>query len=207
MEQLTQRQEKVLEYIESCYAKQGISPSFAEIAAHFCFKSNNAVTDYLKVLEKKGYLEYRRNLSRSIVPRRVRRIQAGEGQGIPLIGAIAAGAPIEAVENVETYITSAEAGLDNLDNDRFALRVKGDSMVGRGIHDGDIVIVRQQKSVGPHEVAAVRIGTEATLKYVRSDRAYIRLVADNPTVKTLVLTPADDFEVLGKAIGLVRNRI
>lgn len=207
MQKLTQKQASVLEFIETCYAENGTAPSFAEIAAHFGFKSNNAVTDYLKVLEKKGCLEYRRNTSRSIVPKRIRRVQREEEQGIPLVGAIAAGVPIEAVENVETYLSPADTGLDNPGRDRFALRVKGDSMVGRGIHDGDIVVIRRQQMVGPHQVAAVRVGTEATLKYVRRDRANIRLVADNPAVKTLILTPMDDVEVLGMAVSLVRTRI
>ncbi|OGS34086.1 MAG: repressor LexA [Elusimicrobia bacterium RIFOXYB2_FULL_49_7] len=207
-QRLTAKQEKVLEFIEGYYADHGNAPTFSEIAAHFHFKSNNAVTDHLKMLEKKGYLEYRRGMSRSLIPARIHRIRQEEKEpGIPIVGTIAAGVPIEAVENVESYLTPQEAGLSNRDQSRFALRVRGESMIGRGIHDGDIVVIARQKTVGPHDVAAVRVGNEATLKYVRRDRNNIRLVPDNPLVKTLILCATDDVEILGKAVSLVRPRL
>jgi len=80
-------------------------------------------------------------------------------------------------------------------------------MIGRGIHDGDIVVVKKQKTVNPNDVAVVRIGNEATLKYVRKDKGNVFLVPDNPTMEPFLASPDSDFEILGKVMGLVRKKI
>jgi repressor LexA len=243
MQRLTQKQRFVLNFIESYYNSNGFSPTFDEIASYFGFGSYNSVTDYVKVLRKKGYVDYEPGRSRNIVPKRVkrtceyedeslaewpslpsirpndlvnpgtlgeRRMYRGKRQvqaGIPLVGTIAAGQPVEAVENIESYFDWEAMGLDNSAGDKFALRVKGDSMINRGIRDGDIVIVHKQKSVNPREVAAVRIGDEATLKYVQGEKGRIWLVPDNDHMRPMAVTPGEDFEVLGVVVGLFRGKI
>lgn len=207
MRTLTKRQETVLEFLESFYAKNGFSPTFEEVAAHFNFKSNNAVTDYVKVLKKKGYLDFLPGKSRNLVPKRIRRLHESESARIPIVGAIAAGQPITASQNVEGHVEASSLNLKNGHQDKFALRVRGHSMVGRGIRDGDIVVIRKQPLVGVRDVAAVRIGGEITLKYVRRDRNNLKLVPDNPEVKTMIVRPEDDVEILGKAVRLLREEI
>ncbi|RMH68680.1 MAG: repressor LexA [Gemmatimonadetes bacterium] len=202
--ELTKKQKAVLNYIETYYARKGFSPTYEEIAERFGFGSYNSVTDYIKVLKKKGYLDNEAGKSRGIVPIRIAR-----NWSIPLVGTITAGEPIEAVQNIETYLNLSTMGIDNRNEDKFALRVRGNSMINRGIRDGDIVIIRKQKEVGKRDVAAVRVGNDATLKYVERTKTRIKLVPDNNRMKPLSykISPELDIEVLGKVIGLYRDGV
>ncbi len=203
-QELTKKQKEVLFYIESYYARKGFSPTYEEIARRFGFGSYNSVTDYVKVLKKKGYLTNEAGKSRGIIPKRITR-----SWSIPVVGTIAAGAPIEAIQNVEGYFDWEAAGLDNRIEDKFALRVKGNSMINRGIQDGDVVVIKKQKVIGKKDVAAVRVGSEATLKYVEKDEKFIYLKPDNRRMKAIKLKiePDLDVEILGKVIGLFRHKI
>jgi repressor LexA len=199
---LTAKQSRFLEFIESYCERHGFSPSFAEIAAHFKFKSLKAVTDYVAILRREGFIR--------VLPGRKQRnlvsTRAIAGPGIPILGAIAAGAPIEAIEQAEEFITPAMLGLSK-GTELFGLRVKGVSMINRGIHDGDIVLVRRQSIVGRKDVAAVRVGNEVTLKYVRQDDKRVRLVPDNDTMEPISIDPGADLQILGKVVRLIREEI
>jgi repressor LexA len=207
---LTDRQLQVLEYIESFISQNGMSPTFREIASHFGFKSPRAVTDHVAALRRKGMLDIiderkQRNL---VTLRPVAESELSAPMpGIPILGSIAAGNPIEAIEQTENYVTMDFLGLANATNNLFALVVKGDSMIQRGIHSGDIVIIRKQKVVTTKEVAAVRIGNEVTLKYVRPETNCVKLVPDNDALEPITVHPNDDIEVMGKVVKLIRRDV
>lgn len=201
---LTAGQSRFLEFIEEYCQKHGFSPSFAEIAGQFKFKSLKAVTDYVSILKREGFL-------RVLADRKQRNLVSTRSQGrvergIPILGAIAAGNPIEAIEQAEEFITPAMLGLSQ-GTELFGLRVKGMSMINRGIHDGDIVLVRRQSVVGRKDVAAVRVGNEVTLKYVRQEETRVRLVPDNDTMQPISIDPTADLQVLGKVVRLIREEI
>jgi repressor LexA len=202
---LTAKQSRFLEFIEDYCHKHGFSPSFAEIAAHFGFKSLKAVTDYVAILRREGFL-------RVLADRKQRNLVSTRPtgnaveRGIPILGAIAAGNPIEAIEDAEEFITPAMLGLSK-GTELFGLRVKGMSMINRGIHDGDIVLIRRQSVVGRKDVAAVRVGNEVTLKYVRQEETRVRLVPDNDAMQPISIDPTADLQILGKVIRLIREEI
>lgn len=120
---------------------------------------------------------------------------------IPLLGNIAAGEPLYAEENLETYIDPDDINAD------FALRVKGDSMIGDNIEDGHIVFVRKQSTVNPGEIAVVLIGNEATLKRVYISNNEIQLIASNPAYPPIIIRESDgqNVRILGRAVGIYRD--
>ena len=205
---LTEKQSRFLGFVESYCEKNGFSPSFADIAAHFGFRSLKAVSDYVDLLKRNGYLAVLPGRKqRNLVSRRVSPAGAGMARTIPLVGAIAAGRPIEAIENVEEHLTLDTLGLLNADNSMFAVRVKGDSMINRGIMDGDVVIVKKQKVVAKKDVAAVRVGSGVTLKYVRQEDRCVKLIPDNAAMQPITVKQEDDIEILGKVVKLIRKEV
>jgi repressor LexA len=206
MLQPTTKQRKILGFIEEYRKKQGISPSFQEIQAHFGYASVNSVQNHVGFLRKKGLLgskmgavgTKKRSLM-SLLPMPL--------ASVPLVGRIAAGVPVEAIENVETSIDLSSLGVDNSDNGYFALRVKGESMINAHILDGDLVVIKKQPAVGPHEVAAVLWNNEATLKYVRKDGERVTLVPANDAMQPRVVDEekVEAFEVLGKVVRVIRG--
>lgn len=201
MENLTEKQGKVLSFIEAYRKKHGTAPSFQEIQGHFAFASPNAATKHVRALERKGALSLRPRTARSIVP-----LRPAPGE-VPLLGRIAAGAPIEAIENVETKIDLSALGIDNEAGGYFALTVRGDSMIEAAILDGDLVVVKKQPEVAPGEVAAVRWNGEATLKYVRRKGDRMLLVPANGAMRPIVVDKekTESFEVLGKVVRVIRK--
>lgn len=204
---LTKKQKMVLDFIESRYVEAGRAPTYEEIAAKFKWRSANSVTNHVAALREKGYIAETGGKNRHVTPTRIVRMHPRQTTRIPLIGSIAAGAPIEAIENVETWFEWDALGVTNERGDKFALRVKGNSMVNRGIRSGDIVVVQRQSFVTRRDVAAVRVGSEVTLKYVKQEANSIRLIPDNDFVAPLTVAPTDDFEVMGKVVRLFREDI
>jgi repressor LexA len=204
---LTKKQNMVLDFIESRYVENGRSPTYGEIAKKFKWSSANSVTNHVAVLRKKGYIAETGGRNRHVTPTRVVRSHLRHSTRIPLLGSIAAGAPIEAIENVETWFEWDALGVSNERGDKFALRVKGNSMVNRGIRDGDVVVVQRQAFVTRRDVAAVRVGSEVTLKYVKQESSSIRLIPDNDFMAPLTVHPQDDFQVMGKVVKLFREDI
>jgi repressor LexA len=206
MLQPTSKQRKILGFIEAYRKKQGISPSFQEIQAHFGYASVNSVQNHVRFLRKKkllgskmGAVGTKKRSLMSLLPMPV--------ASVPLVGRIAAGVPVEAIENVETSIDLSSLGVDNADNGYFALRVKGDSMINAHIVDGDLVVIKKQPEVGPHEVAAVLWNNEATLKYVRKENGRVVLVPANDAMEPIVVDEdkTEAFEVLGKVVRIIRS--
>jgi len=197
---LTKRQREILDYIRLFIRENGYSPSLEEIGRHFGLSSVATVHKHVQHLVQKGQLRKAWNRSRSVEP-----VEEGGGPGaeIPLLGTVAAGDPIAAIEIPET-VTVPEALLRN-GRPLFALRVKGDSMIDEQIRDGDTVIVesRQDARDGETVVALIR-GEEATLKKLYRNGRTVRLEPANPALEPIVV-PADEVEVRGVVTGLVRS--
>lgn len=202
---LTPKQEKVLSFIEQYRREQGMSPSYQDIQAHFGFASPHAATKHVRALIAKGYVAVRwggrRNAVRSI---RSRRPDAGE---VPLVGRIAAGEPVEALELEEARYDLSSLGIDNAGRDYFALTVRGESMIDAHVLDGDMVVVKRQREVAPHDIAAVYWNGEATLKYVKRSGDSIRLIPANDTMEPISVRPehTESFRILGKVVRVIRR--
>jgi len=208
MKELTSRQREVLEFIRTFSERHGLPPAVREIGERFGFTAR-AAFDHLKALERKGMLERRvtaRRVSRTLVlsGRRAPR-RPGRGE-IPVLGRIAAGAPILAVENHEDSIPLAPEWLGAGGQDVFALRVRGESMVGAHIVDGDLVLVRKQETASAGDIVAALIDGEATVKRFARDGESVVLRPEHPTMKPIVVDPnRRDLRILGKVIGVLRS--
>jgi repressor LexA len=194
---LTKRQREILEFIRSFQAAKGYAPSLEEIAAQFKLSAVSTVHEHLVNLGRKGLLRRDWNRARSIEPLAVR-----EAREVPLVGTVAAGAPIEAIEVPESVGLPADlVGR----GDTFVLRVKGDSMVGDGILDGDLIIVEKRRRVENGALTVVLLrGVEATMKRFYHEGAAVRLKPSNPALEDIVV-PASEVEVRGVVVGLMRR--
>ncbi len=197
MQELTPRQQEVVAYIAEEIQTQGRPPTLREMAAHFGWQSDNAARQHLRLLEKKGALELNAHRSRGI------RLLHAPGGGVPLVGKVSAGQPLEAIENVEGHIHLDPELFP--EEDVFALRVRGDSMIQQGIHDGDIAIIRKQETAVHNEIVIALLNGEATLKRYRQYGRQALLHAENPAYKDIRIKKTDAFEILGVAIGILRR--
>lgn len=200
--ELSQRQEETLEWIKQFIARHGIPPTVREIGRGFGIKSSS-VFDILKALQKKGYLRRTKLGSRSleIIGEKLP-AQGCNCIQVPVVGRIAAGEPILAVENVEGTLTLEQDLVGS--HAVFALRVHGDSMVEAGILEGDYAIVRQQPMVENGQIAVVLLDDEATIKYFHRRRdGRVKLVPANKSMKPQVID-ASNVTVQGKVIAIKR---
>ncbi len=197
---LTRRQREIFDFIRRFVAERGYSPSLEEIGAEFGLSSVATVHKHVQHLVEKGFLRKAWNRSRSVEP-------VDEPSGgtvpLPLLGVVAAGAPIEAIEQAETIDVPRD--LVPSRGESFVLRVQGDSMIDEQIRDGDYVVVesRPEARDGETVVALIR-GEEATLKKLYRNGRTVKLVPANPSLEPIVL-PAADVEVRGVVTGLLRS--
>lgn len=200
MKKLTQRQEEIFTYLLDCVRDENYTPTVREIAARFGFRSTNAVRDHLAALERKGYIQRRDHVSRGI---EIAKEHFGEKQrGLPIVGRVAAGAPIMAIENLDGYL-ELEVLYDQ--DEHYALRVHGDSMIDAGIWDGDFCIVRDQPTVENGEIGVAIIEGEATVKRIQRDGNIIKLIPENELYQPIRVDPDTvDFRVGGKVVGIHR---
>lgn len=199
---LTKRQREILDYVESFLDAKGYSPSFEEIAAYFGYRSLATVHEHLSNLESKGYIRKNYNESRSIeLVRADMRLAAVE---LSLLGTVAAGEPIEAIEEQE-HISVPEDLVAGSPGAHYVLRVRGDSMIDEQIRDGDFVIIEERKDANDGEtVVALIEETEVTLKRFFRDGPRIRLEPANPSMQPIVV-PADRVRLQGVAVGVIRK--
>ena len=214
MEGLTKRQKKVFEFLIKGIQEQGFPPSIREIGKALGISSLRGVTGHLEALQRKGYIE-RGSGARTIRIQRARlatfgwwgQVQPlpfGSGAKVPLVGSIAAGQPILAEESIEDELLVDERFVPK--GTVFALRIKGESMIGAGILDGDYVLVHQQPTVQEGEVAAVLVGDEATVKRFHKRQGVVELISENPRIKPIRLTEKDPtIRILGKVCGVMRR--
>lgn len=204
MRELTARQREVLAFIRTFTQRHGVPPTVREIGEHFRV-TPRAAFDHLRALEKKGAL--RRRLAAGRTSRAL--ILADRGwatREVPVLGRIAAGAPLLAEENREGSLPVGVEWLAGKGEEVFALRVRGESMVNAHIVDGDLVLVRQQTSAEPGDIVAALLDNEATVKRFGREGDAVLLKPDHPTMLPIVVRPGQkDFKILGKVIGLVRG--
>ena len=200
---LTEHQQNVLEFITQSIRRDGRPPTIREIGSGFGIGSTNAVRGILNALEHKGHLKRHPFLSRGIELSKPP-TPAGSVVRVPILGRVAAGIPLLAVENLEGEIL-IDRDLIRTDNG-FGLKVKGDSMIEAGINDGDFVLARSDVQVEPGDIVVALIGDEATVKrWVPSQNA-IRLEPANPKFQPIVIKDEDpNFRIAGKVIGLYRR--
>ena len=206
--QLTSRQDEILEFIRERQVIEGVPPTHGEIADHFGLKSINGVRQHLRLMEKKGTLRLIRGQARGI--RLTLPFPSDHGHGIceiPLVGHIAAGLPIPAVEDAQETLNIGSGIFPG--SHLFALRVTGDSMIDAGILDGDMAIINQQPQVETGDIAAVVLDEEATLKRVFQEPGTVRLKAENAHYPDIVITRKSNLQVriAGKFVGLIRHNL
>ena len=197
---LTKRQREILDYLNEFIQQHGYAPSLEEIGRRFSLSSLATVHKHLTNLQEKGFIRRAWNRSRSVelVPTRL----GGRSVELPLLGFVAAGAPIEAVTGNETIaVPEAIAGK----RDSYVLRVKGDSMIDEQIRDGDYVIVEDRKSADNGEmVIALLSGSDVTLKTFYRENGRVRLQPANPTMQPIFVEP-DKVQVQGVVVGVMRK--
>ena len=200
---LTPRQERLLAFIEEQVARRGYAPTLREIAQHMDIASLQGVKDHMAALERKGYLRRVPGRRRAIELAAHRRRWPSSGGGVPILGQVAAGRPILAVENLEGVLALGPALLGG--GTHFALRVRGDSMDGAGIADGDHVVVLQQDTADPGDIVVALLGEEVTVKRLRKKGGEFLLEAANAAYAPVPLTgSAPAPRILGKVVGLYR---
>ncbi len=203
---LTKRQKEVLDYLVSFLNKRGYSPSFEEIAHSLKLTSLATVHKHLSTLERKGFIRRGYNQSRSIevtqLPKPVReQVIERHVVRLPLVGRIAAGRPLEAVEDRETISLGDFVRGQN----SFVLQVKGNSMQDDHILNGDYVVVEQTQVANPGEIVVALVGEEATLKrFYREVGGKVRLQPANAQMDPIVV-PASDVKIQGRVIGVLRK--
>jgi repressor LexA len=199
---LTKRQKEILDFLEEFLSENGYPPSFEEIARHFGYTSLATVHEHLENLKQKGYIRKSYNASRSIelVPTGLK-VSAIE---LPLLGQVAAGAPIEAIQDQET-IAVPEDFLSR-GGQHYVLRVRGDSMIDEQIRDGDYVIVNSRNTATNGEmVVALVHGDSATVKkFYRERDGRVRLQPANPSMSAMYF-PSHDVTVQGIVVGVIRR--
>ncbi len=196
---LTRRQKDILAFIESFLETHGYSPALEEIARHFGIASLNGVYKHLRVLEERGFISRLSNRARSI---RLVKLAETNMRAVPLLGRIAAGQPIEAVEDREE-IPVPESLLTRGNN--YVLRVEGDSMIDEQIRDGDLIIVEQRSLARDGEtVVALIDGERATLKKLYRDGDRVRLQPANSDLPPIYVDP-ERLRLQGVVVGLMRR--
>ncbi len=199
---LTKRQKEILDHIESFIDERGYAPSFEEIAGAFGYSSLATVHEHLSNLERKGYIRKAYNESRSI--ELVGHPSSSGSMELPLLGAVAAGLPIEAVEQSETL--AVPPNMLRAGKESFVLRVEGESMIDEQIRDGDYIVVNSQETATDGQTVVALVGGDsATVKKLyREKDGRIRLQPANPAMEPIVEDP-ENIQVQGVVVGVIRQ--
>lgn len=199
---LTKRQKQILDYLQGYVVENGYSPSYEEIAGNFGYGSLATVHEHLENLKRKGYIRKGHNESRSVevVPTEA----SVAAVRLPLLGLVAAGQPIEAVEDRETL--SVPEDFLRRGGRNFVLRVAGDSMVDEQIRDGDYIVVNSRERAENGEMVVALVDGEAATvkKFFRETDGNVRLQPANPTMKAMYF-PSDRIRVQGVVVGVIRR--
>ncbi|WP_153108719.1 transcriptional repressor LexA [Propionivibrio limicola] len=196
MIKLTPRQQEILDFIKTSLEVLGAPPTRAEIANAFGFASHNAAEEHLKALAKKGIIV--------LEPGSARGIRLVEQLGLPLIGSVAAGSPILAVENVQgRYAVDASLFKPRAD---FLLRVRGLSMINAGILEGDLLAVHRCGEARNGQIVVARLDDDVTVKRFQQKGSVVELIAENPDFEPIVVDTSEQPLVIeGIAVGLIRG--
>lgn len=205
MSPVSEKQTMILQFIEDFHSSRGYPPSLREIGHHFKIKSPNGVKYHLKVLEREGLISRNPKTSRGLMTP-----SSSKGRKIPVVGRVAAGGPSLAYEEVEREVVlDPELFGDSTTDDLFALRVTGDSMKGAGIFEGDIAVVRRQRTANLGDVVVALMDGEATVKRYMPRNGYIVLQPENEDYAPIILKgyQLNELMILGRVVGLLRTRM
>lgn len=221
---LTDRQQQILNLVQSAIERTGAPPTRAEIASELGFRSPNAAEEHLQALARKGVIELVGGTSRGIrlCSETLKALNESRGRQfslplpslaqltLPLVGRVAAGSPILAQEHIDqTYLVEASMFPRRPD---YLLKVRGMSMRDAGIIDGDLLAVQQAKDAKNGQIVVARFGDEVTVKRFRRTKHHIELIPENPDFETLIVPTGGEagelqFELEGLAVGLIRNHM
>lgn len=199
---LTKRQKEIFDFIRKYADKTGYPPTVREIGKAVGLHSSSTVHAHLANLEKVGLLRRDPSKPRAIelLFDKAKKTILPEGSGLPLVGSVAAGEPILAEENIEEYLEIPDV-IGGEDGD-YVLRVRGESMVGAGIFEGDYVVVRPADEAGDGEIVVALLGEEATVKRYFREADHIRLQPENDAMEPIRST---EVSILGRVIGVLRK--
>jgi len=201
MTYLTERQRDVLGFISGRIEADGVAPTLQEIADAFGFRSTASAQKHVAHLERKGFLQREKHQKRGLVLPVAPATPVAAAE-LPLYGVVAAGSPIESIPDDEQIFVPADflrAG------DHYVLRVRGDSMIGDGVHDGDHVVIQRAEDAPDGEMVVALVGDEVTLKRIyREGTSTVRLQPANPNLPTMI-APAAEVQVQGIVVGLLRR--
>lgn len=191
----SEKQAKILKFIESEMSRNGRSPTYRDIAEHFGYEAVGTVQDHVRALVKKGYLQKQKGVARGLTPSyRESAIQ------VPILGHVPAGRPTEALEDIQGMLTVPSKWRGEL----FALQVKGDSMIEAGIHEGDYVVIKRQDHAENGEIVVALIDGEATVKYLEQRAGRYRLLPANARYSPIELTETRANTIQGKVVAVQR---
>ena len=198
MEQLTIRQQEVLEIITQHVNEYGYAPSLREIGRKLAVTGTLGVMKHLEALEKKGYLRRQEGSARGISL-----CHQAQGASLPIVGVVRAGGLHPAIEDIEGHFAIDRS---QLRGGTFFLRVKGDSMIHAHIMEGDLALVRPQPSAANREIVVAMVGGEATLKRFYREDDRIRLQPENPNYNPIIIREGDgEVLIIGKVVGIYRQ--
>ena len=209
MQDLSPRQREILDFIMAAIDQHGVVPSYREIGTALGIGSTNGVSDHIKALIRKGYIE---RVGDAGKPRSLRLTVQASGHfedegtlGVPILGRIAAGVPLLAEENYDGTLR-VDASMLPPGGNVFALVVHGDSMIEDGIHDGDYLFVRQQDDVRNGEIGVVMVDGEATVKRVYRESGALRLQPANSAMQPIMIDGSEgEVSIVGSAVGVFRR--
>ena len=200
---ITPKQQEILEYIKSQILNKGYPPAVREICEEVHLKSTSSVHSHLETLEKNGYI--RRDPTK---PRAIEivddsfNLSRREIVNVPIVGTVAAGQPILATENIESYFPLLSEDVPS--GETFMLRVKGDSMINVGIFDGDQILIKKQPVAENGDIIVALIDDSATVKTYYKENGHFRLQPENDRMDPIIVS---DLTILGKVVGLYRRYI
>lgn len=201
---ITKKQKEFYDYIVAYNKEHGHSPTQKEIKDHFGLKSFGSVQKYLQYLNKEGLLESQWNQRRSLEIKSTESVESDSDQ-IPLLGLVAAGNPIEAIENPTSMISVPKYLLKGGFR-YFALTVKGDSMIDAGILENDVLVCRSTKEARNGQIVVAVVNGEATVKTFSQQKKSIELLPSNKNYSPIVIDESvEDFKVVGNLVGLLRS--
>jgi len=210
--ELTDRQLEILQFIQQFISETGYPPTLREIGKQFGMASTFGVQRHIEALEKKGYLSRDSNTSRGLNIRKDSDFDLSLVTGqpelfkiakVPVIGRVAAGMPITAIENLEGSLAIDSSFLKSKE-DHFALKVKGDSMIDDGIHDGDFVIVSPSTEAHHDQIIVARMHDEVTVKRFHKKNGQIQLIPANAKYQPIEVKNLNEFSIVGKVVGVMR---
>jgi repressor LexA len=196
---LTDKQQLVFNFIKETINDSGFPPTVREIGDKFGITVKGAY-DHIKAIEKKGFIKTEQNKSRAMIIVNDESGPKSFGINIPLLGRIAAGSPMLAAENIEDYLSFPKEMFKA--GEYFALKVKGDSMIECGIHDGDIAVIKKQNTASNGDIVAALIDEEATLKEFQKTSDSIKLLPKNAAYKPII---SRDVSIMGKLAAVFRT--